>query len=312
MLSSASLWRRRPPLASPPIGALAAAAATRDDDDDVSAKRAVVVVETNIMRYLRTRVFGDAPRRFFAQWPIEQILAAHAQWEHAADSTWYYVIYNTVRRLTTHIGCTRDLQRRFSQHQGLIDGGPTSTRPAAGEWRLIVCVRVPPLRNWRVDELRRETQGKGIAFRTQRVIAYAHARQLDWRVSAEVLDVESALYMPDVVASLLALGVFTSRTLAPRLVSCHRPPPINGGEPTSSSSVALRIVRNFLRSQNLTADALSARAQLFLATRDADTPPTPRRITARVSASPTAPSRKRRRRRNTLDVDAYDGDDDDN
>lgn len=176
---------------------------------------------TQFTRYLQG-VFRE-PRAFYSEWPLERILRDHTQWSHTTDSTWFYIIYNDNFRQRTHMGCTHDLKTRFAQHQESMRCH-AATRHAGGSWKVIVCVQVPPIRNWRIRDLRLEAQGKGIAARTHRLLAHAHSKQLDWRVAAEVLDPAHDLYMPDVVSLLHSLGSLNVNVLSKQLMSVSVPP----------------------------------------------------------------------------------------
>lgn len=176
------------------------------------------------VRYLEERVFSE-PHAFFETWPLDRILREEALWSPDIDSKWFYIIYNNKYRLTTFVGCTHDIGRRFAQHRGTIKGCPPSTRQAMGSWLLVACVRIAPISNWHVDELKRESQGKGIALRTQRLLQFACTRGFEWYLARECFDSSHLLYMPDVLA-LLQRHQFleNASVLAPHLMGCLEPP----------------------------------------------------------------------------------------
>jgi len=193
---------------------------TQPSSDDEDDEEVVFVLETSFMSYLRSQLFARrSPRSFFFEWPLDAMLREDPppSWRLQTDSKWFYIIYNTVHRLTTHVGCTHDLAHRFALHRGWLKGCPSSTRQAKGTWRLVLCIRLPPLRNWHVDVLKRETHGKGIAVRTLRVLQFAQRANLDWRLAVEVLEPSSKdFYMPELVTHL---ATSTATSTPPLLTS---------------------------------------------------------------------------------------------
>lgn len=154
--------------------------------------------QPNFLRYLRENAFASNPRAFFAAWPVESMQQEHLLWEPNSLQKCFYVIHNEQFRLTTHVGCASDLEHCMTRRQ---------KRHQSGQWQLIFYAVVPPLRNWRIEELRRHANGKGLALRTQRLLSKAHAMHLDWRLASETLDSESPLYMPELVETLRALAI---------------------------------------------------------------------------------------------------------
>lgn len=166
--------------------------------------------ETNFMRYLRGVVFSENPRDFFSAWPAETMQRDSPLWDMPSDEKHLYVIHNPNLRLGTQVGYARDLTPHLSHRR---------RRPQNDEiWILIFYVVLPPLRNWRVDELRRHSTGKGVSLRTQRLLAKALDMHLDWRLAIDAIDRTSELYMPDVVETLRAANLLTSSRLRDHLI----------------------------------------------------------------------------------------------
>jgi hypothetical protein len=131
-------------------------------------------------------------------------------WDETTDEKHFYIVHNQHFKLATHVGCARDLEHQLAQR---------CKRPhAASSWQLVLFVIVPPLRNWRVDELRRHSIGKGLELRTQRTLQKAREMHLEWRLTVEALDPDSSLYMPTVVAALHACGLLERRLIRPYLI----------------------------------------------------------------------------------------------
>src|SRR5579872_1280390 len=149
--------------------------------------------KNRFMEYLRLHFVQ--PRLFFSEWPLDLMEQQSYRWQRTLDERCFYLRHQQ-QRLTAHV----------ARH---IPGstGSDSAGGAVGADGIVFYVVVPPLRNWRIEELRRCVAKGSADARTLRLLLRVHTMHLDWHLAFETLDRRSNLYMPGVAKQLHGLAL---------------------------------------------------------------------------------------------------------
>lgn len=88
-----------------------------------------------------------------------------------------YLIYHEKKTLKTHtyIGCVEDFINRLNQHNGMVAGGPRSTRKAAGSWQPVLLLKIPRARKLDSKRIKKEWKqsSRGLESRIRKGFAIA-------------------------------------------------------------------------------------------------------------------------------------------
>lgn len=88
-----------------------------------------------------------------------------------------YLIGHTKKNIKTHtyIGCTSDFKKRLAQHNGQIVGGPRVTKRAAGNWKALVVLELPPNRTFSSKDLKKKwkVSSRGLESRIRKAFELA-------------------------------------------------------------------------------------------------------------------------------------------
>jgi hypothetical protein len=154
-------------------------------------------MERKFDSYLLTDLFKGDYRNMFYEWDMEKIRTDVKKWKIPSDILSIYILANKCEFRTLHarVGCTSNLDKRVKQHNGIIAGGPTDTRKAAGNWKLIMYYNVPPIRNYSTKSLKKSyRKGRGWVSKCKKAIKIANKKGLIWKISKDVLNPKSEFY----------------------------------------------------------------------------------------------------------------------
>ena len=98
-----------------------------------------------------------------------------------------YLISHNKKDMKTHtyIGCTGDFKRRLMQHNGVLVGGPRSTKRAAGSWKPVVVLELPFDRRFSSKEFKKEWKqsSRGLDSRVRKAFEMALKYKLKLYIS---------------------------------------------------------------------------------------------------------------------------------
>ena len=141
--------------------------------------------------YLEGDLFRGDMRNMFYDWDMEKVMRDVKKWKSPVRWLRLYIIANacTYRTLHAWVGCNSDVKTRVDQHNGIRPGGPAATRKAAGHWKLIMYVEIPPIRNYSIKPIKRMCKrGRGWPSRCKRALSIASNKGLSWKISRSVFD----------------------------------------------------------------------------------------------------------------------------
>lgn len=153
-------------------------------------------IKQKIDTYLDIK-FGRDPLSMFYTWNFDQMVSESRLWMVKKECLYIYIIANHCpkRRLHAMVGCTGNLARRLLQCNGVIKGGPQGTRKAAGSWKLIFWLRIPPIRNYSSKTIKSMiSEKRGWKSKCHAGIVIAHWMGLEWKVSKNIKNEESSYY----------------------------------------------------------------------------------------------------------------------
>lgn len=171
-------------------------------DSDISVESEGVeshydkTIKQKIDTYLDQK-FGKEPLNMFYSWNFDQMVSESRQWMIKKECLYIYVIANHCpkRRLHARVGCTGNLSMRLLQCNGVIKGGPQGTKKAAGSWRLIFWLRIPPIRNYSSKSIKAMiSEKRGWKSKCYAGISIADWMGLEWKVSKSVKDEASSYF----------------------------------------------------------------------------------------------------------------------
>lgn len=155
--------------------------------------------------YLEGDLFNGNMINCFSKWNIDKAMLDVAKWRSPPRWLILYVIANACDYRTLHawVGCNSKIENRVLQHNGKMAGGPAATRKAAGHWKLILTVEIPPVRNYSTKGIKKMCKrGRGWPSRCRRAIGVALSKDLPWKISGAVFNSNSPFYSENIVEFL--------------------------------------------------------------------------------------------------------------
>lgn len=171
-----------------------------DDRDKQEDENGESLIKQKISIYLDYK-FGSDLLSIFDRWDFEEILSESKMWELRKKCLFIYIMANDCpqRRLHAKTGCVENLYQRVLQYNGIITGAPQGTRKAAGHWKLIFWMSLPPVRNYSSKEFIQELEKKrGWKTKCYTAIDIATKYNLEWKVTKDVTDENSHYYNKDI------------------------------------------------------------------------------------------------------------------
>ena len=147
---------------------------------------------------------GD-PKAIFRSWDFDKIVRESNQWRLPTRWLFVYVLANncSFRTLHAHVGCAEDIHTRIAKHNGTISGGPSTTRKAAGHWKIIMYIIVPPYRNYSTKQMKSVCKkGRGWPSRCKKAIRMATKKGLHWRITRDIINQDSSYYTPAILETI--------------------------------------------------------------------------------------------------------------
>jgi len=164
------------------------------------------VIKRKFENYVSGNLFNDKDAKsMFYRWDFDKIWKESNKWKLRARWLYVYILANNCnfRTLHAHVGCTTNLYRRIAQHNGEIHGGPLATKKAAGHWKVLMYIVVPPYRNYSTKSIVRACKkGRGWPSRCKRAISLATKKGLDWRITRDIAIPESPYYEDTIVTAI--------------------------------------------------------------------------------------------------------------
>jgi len=158
----------------------------------------IEIIKKKIETYLDGR-FGLHQIGMFSNWDFDQMVKEQKSWMVKKESIYVYVIANQCPYRTLHArtGTTKDINCRLLQCNGIIQGGPQETKKAAGSWKLVLWIRVPPIRNYSTKHIKKSINEKrGWKSKCNLGILTAIEMGLEWKITADIQD-ENSKYHAD-------------------------------------------------------------------------------------------------------------------
>lgn len=152
--------------------------------------------------YLDDNLFNGDERNIFYPWDMDRVMADVDKWKSPARWLTLYVIANACEYRTLHawVGCNSVIDKRVKQHNGAVPGGPAATRKAAGHWKPILYVEIPPVRNYSTKQIKVTCKrGRGWASRCRRALTIALNKGLSWKISRSVFDESTPFASPSII-----------------------------------------------------------------------------------------------------------------
>jgi hypothetical protein len=163
-------------------------------------------------QYLMQDLMGGDVEKLFQPWDMDKVWRDVHKWKIPTRLLYVYVIANRCNFRTRHawVGCNSDVNKRILQHNGLVSGGSVDTRKAAGHWKMMMYVVIPPYRNYSTKRIKQQCKrGRGWASRCKKVVTMAVSKGLEFKISKCILDKKSPYYAPGVADML---NKFTSES----------------------------------------------------------------------------------------------------
>lgn len=188
-----------------------------DDDDDIHYPRYFDIFLNNTFNNNNNNNTNNnnngnfdiiGSKHFFEPWPFEEIWNNNKIWKFNKKYIHLYVLSNKCKEknLHSHVGCVNDVKHRFFQHNGKIPGGPTETRKGAGDWRIVIIVRFPPIRNYDIKDIRNICRSKrGPMNRYEIVLKIAQEKGLEYFISKELTNDKSPFFIKEIYDYILHL-----------------------------------------------------------------------------------------------------------
>ena len=114
--------------------------------------------------YIQKNVIRGNYRNLFYHWNFDEIFKKSKEWKLPEKYIYIYIIANNCSFRTAHswVGCNSDITHRLCQLNGKEKGSPTETRNAAGHWKIMMKIEVPPFRNYSAKNIKKKCKrGKG-------------------------------------------------------------------------------------------------------------------------------------------------------
>jgi hypothetical protein len=152
--------------------------------------------------YLSTK-FSDL-NHIMQDWDMAKIRRDYTQWRVACR--WLNLVVFANDQIThTHIGCVEDIRVSLDKLNGVISGGPPTTRREDGHWKALICARIPPYSNYSSKSLKEDCRvnKRGWSSRCTGLMEHARTRGLDIMISREVMDKNSPYYVDDIAEGIM-------------------------------------------------------------------------------------------------------------
>jgi hypothetical protein len=165
-------------------------------EDEKMDEESELPIKQKISMYLDLK-FGIEPLSIFDRWNFGDMMNESRYWELRKKCLFVYVMANDCpyRRLHAKIGCVENLSKRILQYNAIVAGAPQGTRKAAGHWKLVFWMSIPPIRNYSSKEITAEIDmRRGWKSKCCRGIEIGTEMSLDWQVTREVENKDSQYY----------------------------------------------------------------------------------------------------------------------
>lgn len=160
--------------------------------------------------YIERDLFSGDMRNMFQRWDIDKALKDISKWSSQAQWLNLYIIANACEYRTLHawVGCNSNVEVRVSQHNGIAPGGPAATRKAAGYWKPILYVEIPPIRNYSTKPIKKMCKrGRGWESRCKRALNMAINKGLTWKISRSVFDRRTPFASESIISFMKERGI---------------------------------------------------------------------------------------------------------
>lgn len=154
--------------------------------------------------YFSRHLFDDRhSRKIFYEWDFDRIWRESDTWKLKARPMYVYILANECERPKAkhaYVGATENIRIRMEKHNNKRPGGPPATKKDAGNWKIVMYMIIPPIRNYSTKEVKDLCKnGRGWSSKCIRAIKFATQRGLVWKVTRDIANEGSVYHSPSII-----------------------------------------------------------------------------------------------------------------